>query len=48
MQAGMRWLEAAYPENARGWVGFNVPMSHKVRRCTESYITWGRTLPVAG
>lgn len=29
MQAGMRWLESAYPDNARGWVGFNVPMSHK-------------------
>lgn len=32
----MRWLEAAYPENARGWVGFNVPMSHKVGACTDA------------
>ena len=26
----MRWLESAYPDRARGWVGFNVPMSHKI------------------
>ena len=26
----MRWLESAYPDKARGWVGFNVPMSHKI------------------
>ena len=30
IQAGMRWLESAYPDRARGWVGFNVPMSHKI------------------
>jgi starch synthase len=30
LEAGMRWLESAYPDKARGWVGFNVPMSHKI------------------
>lgn len=30
MQNGMRWLENTYPDKARGWVGFNVPMSHKI------------------
>eukprot|EP00891_Asterochloris_glomerata_P005435 jgi/Astpho2/5435/Aster-07383 len=30
LEAGMRWLESAYPDRARGWVGFNVPMSHKI------------------
>ena len=30
MQNGMRWMENTYPDRARGWVGFNVPMSHKI------------------
>ena len=38
LQAGMRWLESAYPENARGWVGFNVPMSHKVFVSTPMHL----------
>ena len=29
-QAGMRWLESAYPDKARGWVGFNVGMAHRM------------------
>lgn len=48
-QAGMRWLESAYPGNARGWVGFNVPMSHKVTallttlqpvQCSACFMLW--------
>lgn len=30
LENGMRWLENTYPDKARGWVGFNVPMSHKI------------------
>ena len=30
LEAGLRWLEATFPEQARGWVGFNVAMSHKI------------------
>ncbi|KAK9802897.1 hypothetical protein WJX73_003216 [Symbiochloris irregularis] len=30
LEGGMRWLENTYPDKARGWVGFNVPMSHKI------------------
>lgn len=26
----MRSAEAAYKDNFRGWVGFNVPISHRI------------------
>lgn len=30
LENGLRWLEATYPQQARGWVGFNVPFSHRL------------------
>lgn len=26
----MRWAESVYGEKFRGWVGFNVPVSHRI------------------
>jgi hypothetical protein len=34
-QAGLRWLEQTYPNQARGWVGFNVAMSHKMTAAAD-------------
>lgn len=30
LENGLRWLESTYKEQARGWVGFNVPFSHRL------------------
>ena len=30
LEDGLRWLEGSYPDQARGWVGFNVPFSHRL------------------
>ena len=45
LQAGMRWLESAYPEKARGWVGFNVPMSHKITAACDILLMPSRFEP---
>ena len=45
LQAGMRWLESAYPDRARGWVGFNVPMSHKITAACDLLLMPSRFEP---
>lgn len=45
LQAGMRWLESAYPDKARGWVGFNVPMSHKITAACDLLLMPSRFEP---
>jgi starch synthase len=30
LENGLRWLEDTYHDQARGWVGFNVPFSHRL------------------
>ena len=45
LQAGMRWLESAYPDQARGWVGFNVPMSHKITAACDLLLMPSRFEP---
>ncbi len=44
-QAGMRWMESSYPEAARGWVGFNVPMSHKITAAADLLLMPSRFEP---
>lgn len=41
----MRWLESAYPDKARGWVGFNVPMSHKITAACDILLMPSRFEP---
>lgn len=45
MQNGLRWLEAAYHEQARGWVGFNVAMSHKITAAADILLMPSRFEP---
>ena len=45
MQAGMRWMENTYPDKARGWVGFNVPMSHKITAACDVLLMPSRFEP---
>lgn len=44
-QAGMRWMENTYPDRARGWVGFNVPMSHKITAAADILLMPSRFEP---
>ncbi len=44
-QAGMRWMENTYPDKARGWVGFNVPMSHKITAAADILLMPSRFEP---
>ncbi|CAI5965910.1 unnamed protein product [Closterium sp. NIES-64] len=30
LEAWMKWAESAYPDKFRGWVGFSVPMAHRI------------------
>lgn len=45
MQNGLRWLEAAYRDQARGWVGFNVGMSHKITAAADILLMPSRFEP---
>lgn len=45
MQSGLRWLEAAYRDQARGWVGFNVAMSHKITAAADILLMPSRFEP---
>ena len=44
-QSGMRWMENTYPDKARGWVGFNVPMSHKITAAADLLLMPSRFEP---
>ena len=35
LEDGLRSLEAAHPESARAWVGFNVPFSHRLTAAAD-------------
>jgi starch synthase len=45
LEAGLRWLEATYPDQARGWVGFNVPLSHKLTAAADILLMPSRFEP---
>jgi hypothetical protein len=44
-QNGLRWLEASYKDQARGWVGFNVGMSHKLTAAADVVLMPSRFEP---
>lgn len=44
-QNGFRWLESSYRDQARGWVGFNVPMSHKITAAADILLMPSRFEP---
>ncbi|MEW5307760.1 MAG: hypothetical protein WDW36_010136 [Sanguina aurantia] len=45
LEDGLRWLEGAYPTQARGWVGFNVPFSHKLTAAADILVMPSRFEP---
>eukprot|EP00879_Flechtneria_rotunda_P017220 GHRR01018041.1.p1 GENE.GHRR01018041.1~~GHRR01018041.1.p1 ORF type:complete len:421 (+),score=103.09 GHRR01018041.1:241-1503(+) len=45
LENGLRWLEAAYKDQARGWVGFNVAMSHKLTAAADILLMPSRFEP---
>lgn len=38
-------MESSYPQAARGWVGFNVPMSHKITAAADLLLMPSRFEP---
>jgi hypothetical protein len=44
-QNGLRWLEAAYKDQARGWVGFNVAISHRITAAADILLMPSRFEP---
>jgi starch synthase len=45
LEGGLRWLEAAYPDQARGWVGFNVALSHRITAAADMLLMPSRFEP---
>ena len=45
LEAGLRWLEAAHPDRARAWVGFNVPFSHQLTAAADCLLMPSRFEP---
>lgn len=45
VQSGMRWLESTFPERARGWVGFNEPVSHRITAAADILLMPSRFEP---
>jgi starch synthase len=45
LEGGLRWLEAAYPNQARGWVGFNVALSHRITAAADMLLMPSRFEP---
>lgn len=45
LENGFRWLESEHRNAARGWVGFNVPMSHKITAAADLLLMPSRFEP---
>ena len=45
LEEGMRWLEASNKDKARGWVGFNVPFSHRLTAAADIILMPSRFEP---
>eukprot|EP00198_Chlamydomonas_reinhardtii_P009360 XP_001698697.1 soluble starch synthase [Chlamydomonas reinhardtii] len=45
LEDGLRWLEAEFKDRARGWVGFNVPFSHKLTAAADILLMPSRFEP---
>ena len=44
-QDGLKWLEGTYPKSARGWVGFNVAVSHRLTAAADMLLMPSRFEP---
>eukprot|EP00892_Ulva_mutabilis_P008623 jgi/Ulvmu1/6132/UM027_0110.1 len=45
LESGLRWMESEFPNNARGWVGFNVPFSHRLTAAADVLLMPSRFEP---
>lgn len=45
LEDGLRWLEGTYKDQARGWVGFNVPFSHRLTAAADVLLMPSRFEP---
>ena len=45
LEDGLRWLEGTWPDQARGWVGFNVPFSHRLTAAADILLMPSRFEP---
>ena len=45
LEDGLRCLEGTYPTQARGWVGFNVPFSHRLTAAADMLLMPSRFEP---
>ncbi len=45
LQDGFRWLESTYRDKARGWVGFNVALSHRITAAADIVLMPSRFEP---
>jgi len=45
LEDGLKWAEGAYRDNVRGWVGFNVPFSHRLTAAADILIMPSRFEP---
>lgn len=45
LEDGLRWMESEFPQSARGWVGFNVPFSHRLTAAADILLMPSRFEP---
>ncbi|GIL90265.1 hypothetical protein Vretimale_16336 [Volvox reticuliferus] len=45
LEDGLRWLEGSFRDRARGWVGFNVPLSHRLTAAADILLMPSRFEP---
>lgn len=45
LEDGLRWMEREFPDKARGWVGFNVPFSHRLTAAADILLMPSRFEP---
>ncbi|KAG2500469.1 hypothetical protein HYH03_002036 [Edaphochlamys debaryana] len=45
LEDGLRWLEGEFRDRARGWVGFNVPLSHRLTAAADILLMPSRFEP---
>jgi starch synthase len=45
LEEWMKWAEGAYPDRFRGWVGFSVPMAHRITAGVDIFLMPSRFEP---
>lgn len=45
LESGLQWMEGEFPNSARGWVGFNVPFSHRLTAAADVLLMPSRFEP---